>query len=104
MSHSEHLVLTVSLALNGFWIGGWLISRMQDSSRRLGIVTLALFVTSLLLLSLAFFLPHGSIVTLVSQSASSVLSAASVWCFTEWAKLQPAPWGMGPRREKARVR
>ena len=104
MSHSEHLVLPVSLAINGFWLGGWLISRTQDSSRRLGLVTLALFVTSLLLFSPLFFLPHQSIVLLVSQSVSSVLSAASVWCFTEWARLQPAPWGMGPRREKTRVR
>ena len=97
-------MLTLSLAINGFWIGRRLIDWAQASSRRLGLVTLALFVTSLLLLGLTFFLPHQSIVRLVSQSVSSVLCAASVWCFTEWARLQPAPWGVGPRREKTRVR
>ncbi len=104
VSHSEQFLLTNSLLLNGIWIGVQLIKWAQGSSRRLGITTLTLFGSNLILFGLLLtFASHGAALQ-VTRALNTIVSGAGVWCFAEWAKLQPAPWGMGPRRKKTRVR
>ena len=114
MSHLEQLLLTNSLLLNGIWTGSLLLNGIwtgvqlikwaQGSSRRLGTMTLILFGSNLILFILSLTLASHGAALQATKALNAIILGAGGSCFSEWARLQPAPWGMGPRRKKARVR
>ena len=104
MSNPEQLLLSVSLLANGNWLASRLISRSQSSAEYLGRTALILFGLSLVLIAPDFVWSTHNFWVQLSKALSTIMVGACVPCFSEWARLQPAPWGMGPRRKKARAR
>ena len=102
MTPIPEVLLSLSLAINGRWLGNSIVGRLNDNPTRIFRVTLALLVITVSLIAGAFDLHFHGPLYAVDKALCMILIVACGTCLQRLMELLPSPWGNAPKKRKAR--
>lgn len=98
MDHSvavTQLLLTISLLINGLWLGKRLVLWCRHQRKRLFIATLSVLCLEAVLVFFYVFASLPAQVHVFVVASTDLNDAVLITCFGEWVRVAPHPWGKG---------